>query len=261
MSNSVILQVDESIKGLMEEIQSGITFSIENGMREVKDKVESVDNTTDMILRKFKNFDDLSCTGDQLRSLSEESKKTATIISSLESDISEIKQNNIIHEQIFAQISSNIELLVKDVIELNNRQNNLVSEIKNEVQGVLNNIEERNGDIKKNLNDILQKMLQAEDIQQEASDKLNSALSNLKTSIDEITKQIDQKTTKFEENIVKIFNFQDDFSRRYIENESIHQAFESKTSSQIEDISKSIEKIQASLDIIVNLVTPFWKKW
>ena len=64
MSDSVILQVDESTKGLMEEIQSGITFSIEEGVREVKDKVESVDENTDMILRKFKNFDGLSSTVD-----------------------------------------------------------------------------------------------------------------------------------------------------------------------------------------------------
>lgn len=72
--NSVILQVDESTKGLMEEIQSGITSSIEDGIRDVKSKVEAVDDNTDMILRKFKNFDGLSSSIDQLRSLAEESK-------------------------------------------------------------------------------------------------------------------------------------------------------------------------------------------
>lgn len=74
MNNSVILQVDESTKGLMEEIQSGISISIEDGMRTVKDKVEAVDGTADLILRKFKNFDGISSTVEQLRSLAEESK-------------------------------------------------------------------------------------------------------------------------------------------------------------------------------------------
>ena len=52
-----------------------------------------------------------------------------------------------------------------------------------------------------------------------------------------------------------------EFSKKYAECESVHEEFERKTSSQIDEINKSMEKVQATLDIIVNLVTPFWKKW
>lgn len=74
MKDSVILQVDESTKGLMEEIQTGIASSIEDGLREVQDKVETVDGNTEMILRKFKNLDGLNTAIENLRTLAEQSK-------------------------------------------------------------------------------------------------------------------------------------------------------------------------------------------
>jgi len=261
MSNSVILQVDESTKGLMEEIQSGISSSIEDGMRKVKDKVESVDGTTDMILRKFKNFDGLSSTVEQLRSLAEESKKFSEIVSPLENSVSELKQGNKTHEQVLSLVSSNIDLLVKGVSELGDKENNIASDIKNKIQNVLDCIEKGNESSNSLLNDVLQQLSQAENVRQEISDKITTSLSSLKESIGELSQHIDDKSTQIESGIHKVAESQTEFSKRYEENESVHQAFENKTSSQIEDIIKSMEKIQTTLDIIVNLVTPFWKKW
>lgn len=261
MSKSVILQVDESTKGLMEEIQSGITSSIEDGIREVKDMVESVDDNTDTILRKFKNFDGLSNTVDQLRFLAEESKKFTAIVSPLQISITELKQGNKTHEQALSQVSSNINLLVKEVVGLSDRQNNLASEMKNNVQNVLKSLEEGDNNAKKVLDDVMGKMAQADIVRQEISDKLNSSLCEIKGIIEELTKSIDNKSAKLEMDTLKISEFQVSFSETYAKNEYAHQIFEAKASSQIEDVNKSIEKIQASLDIIVNLVTPFWKKW
>lgn len=236
MNKSIILQVDESTKGLMEEIQSGISSSIEDGMREVKDKVDTVDGTTDMILRKFRNFDGLGSTVEQLRSLAEESKKFTAIVSPLESGVDELRQKTKTQEQVLSQTATNIDLLTKGVLELGGKQDKLTSDIKGEVENALSILGKDHQDARKLLNDALLKLSQAETIRQEISDKLSISISAIKDSITEL-------------------------SDRYAENESVHQAFESKTSSQIEDLSKSVEKIQATLDIIVNLVTPFWKKW
>lgn len=240
MNNSVILQVDESTKGLMEEIQSGISSSIEDGMRDVKEKVESVDGTADKILSKFKNFDGLSSTVEQLRSLAEESKKFTALMPPLESSVSEIKEGNKKQEQVLSQVKSNVDMLAKGVGELNDKENNNTSDLKNEIQHVLNNIEDGNEKATNLLNDILQKISYAESERKEISDSLNSCLSSMKDSIGVLSQNLDDKTSQIEVHI---------------------NTFESKTSSQIEDIYKSIEKLQASLDIIVNLVTPFWKKW
>lgn len=261
MNNSVILQVDESTKGLMEEIQSGISSSIENGIREVKDKVESVDGTTEMILKKFKNFDGVSSTIEQLRTLAEESKKFTAFMSPLERNVSDIKDGNKIQEQVLSQVKSNVDILAEGVVQLNDMENNNASDLKNKIQNVLDNIEKGNGKATNLLNDIFQKISHAESERKNMSDMLNACLSSIKDSIGELSQNLDGKASQIEAIIHELRESHNDFDKRYLENETIHNTFESKTTSQIEDINKSIEKVQATLDIIVNLVTPFWKKW
>jgi len=262
MNNSVILQVDESTKGLMEEIQSGISSSIEDGMREVKNKVDAVDGNTDMILRKFKNFDGISSSVEQLRTLADESKKFAAIVSPLESSVSELKQGSKSQEQTLSQITSNVTLLVKDVVELGDKENTLASEIKANIKNVLDCIESGDNNTNTLLNDVLQKLLsQAETVRQEISAKINSSLASIKESVNELSLHIDDKSAHIESSIGKVAESQAEFSIKYAENETAHKEFENKTTTQIEDLNQSLEKIQATLDIVVNLVTPFWKKW
>lgn len=261
MNKSVILQVDESTKGLMEEIQSGISSSIEDGMRGVRDKVESVDGTTDMILRKFKNFDGLSSTVEQLRSLAEESKKFTAIVSPLENGMSELKQGNKTQELILSKVTSNIDLLIKGVVELSDKEISISTDVKNKIQDVLNGVEKGNEETNTLLNDVLKQLSQAEAVRQEIASKTDQSLITIKELICNLSKHIDEKCTKLENNIHEIAESNAVFSKKVAENEAGHQAFESKTSSQIEDLNKSMEKVQATLDIIVNMVTPFWKKW
>lgn len=259
MNNSVILQVDESTKGLMEEIQSGISSSIEDGMREVKDKVESVDGNTDMILRKFKNFDGLSSTVEQLKSLAEESKKFAAIVSPLESSVSEIKQDNKTQEITLGKVCSDIDLLSKAVVQLGENQNKLTSEVKTEILNVVTKLD--NGGIKKALTDVLQKLSEADSARNDLSNNINSSLSDIKSSLEVAKKDINDCYNKLDEKIVNIANNQSNFSENFAQRENAHHEFEVNASSQIGELNKSVEKIQASLDIIINLVTPFWKKW
>ena len=261
MNNSVILQVDESTKGLMEEIQSGLSSSIENGMREVKDKVESVDDTAEMILRKFKNFDGLSSTVEQLRSLAEESKKFTAVVSPLENSVSELKQGNKSLEEALAQIKSNIDLLVKGVVELSEKENSFASEIKVEIQAVQEILEKNNENASTLFNNILDKLSKAESERKDVSGEIKASLSSVNDSISCLSNQLKDKTSQIEEKIETVGQLHKDFANNYSKNEDSHNAFENKTSSQLEDMQKTMEKIQTTLDIIVNLTTPFWKKW
>lgn len=261
MNNSVILQVDESTKGLMEEIQSGISSSIEDGMREVKDKVESVDGTTDMLLKKFKNFDGLDSTVDELRSLAEESKKFTAIVLPLESSVSEIKQGNKTQEELLSNVTSNIDLLVKGVGELSDKENSISEDIKNKILDVLNGVEKGNESTCTLLNDVLDKLSQAENIRQEKANNIDVSFNSIKELIGYLSHHLDEKSESIEKNINIVAESHVDLSKTIEANELIHKEFESNTSAQIKEINKSIEKVQATLDIIVNLVTPFWKKW
>ena len=172
MNNSVITQVDESTKGLMEEIQSGISSSIEDGIRDVRQTIESVEDKTYLILSKFKNFDGLNSSAEQLRSLAEESKKITGLVSPLQSGLTAIQRDSEANEQKIADLANNLNLLIKGIVELGEKQNTIASELKKKIEQV-------------------------------------------------------QQTNK----------------------------------EQFATLTESLEKVQATLDIIVNFVTPFWKKW
>lgn len=261
MNNSVILQVDESTKGLMEEIQSGISSSIEDGMREVKNKVDAVDGNTDMILRKFKNFDGISSSVEQLRTLAEESKKFAAIVSPLESSVSELKQGSKNQEHALSQITSNIAFLVKGLVELAEKENTIASEIKTNIKQVHGCIERGENNTNTLINDVLQKLSQTEIIHQKISAEINSSLTSIIESVTELSLHIDDKSVQIENKIDRVAESHAEFSKRYAEDKIADKEFENKTTTQIENLNQSLEKIQATLDIVVNLVTPFWKKW
>ena len=236
--NSVILQVDESTKGLMEEIQSGITSSIEDGIRDVKSKVEAVDDNTDMILRKFKNFDGLSSSIDQLRSLAEESKKFASIVSPLQDSMAEIQQGA--NEVTLSEQKENIKLLVNGVLELCGKQDSMSNDIKSLFVELQNNIET---------------------YQQRFASKVETSLSEIISSVNSVQNTIIEDAQKLEESIAQISASQKEFKNAYSIKETTHAEFEHNTDAKLKQLSESVEKLQATLDIVVNLVTPFWKKW
>lgn len=261
MNNSVILQVDESTKGLMEEIQLGISSSIEDGMREVKNKVESVDGNTDMILRKFKNFDGISSSVEQLRTLAEESKKFSAIVSPLDSSVFELKQGSKNQEHTLSQITSNIAFLVKGLVELAEKENTIASEIKTNIKQVQGCIERGENNTNTLINGVLQKLSQTEIIHQKISAEINSSLTSIIESVTELSLHIDDKSVQIESKIDRVAESHAEFSKRYAEDKIADKEFANKTTTQIEGLNQSLEKIQATLDIVVNLVTPFWKKW
>lgn len=260
MNNSVILQVDESTKGLMEEIQSGITSSIEEGMRDVKDKVDSVDDNTDMILRKFKTFDGLSSTVDDLRSLANESKKLAEVVSPLQKSVSEMHEETISNEIKLEQVEGNISLLIKEVAHVGDKQAAISSETKTMIQNVLSLLSDNQASLKHILENMQEKQMQADLNSLDFYSRVGSSLGNLKESVCELEKNVTDGTKRIEDILVKICTAQDEFEKKYISNESVHADFEHKTTSQLKTMNESLEKLQATLDIVVNLVTPFWKK-
>lgn len=250
MNNSVILQVDESTKGLMREIQTGITSSIDDSLREVKDKVETVDENTEKILHKFKNFDALSKSLGGLFGLAE-------IIYPLQSSIFEIKQGTKTNEQILSETASNIQLLLEGVVELLDKQVKNNSTIEAELQKVLSRISEDNKSLKDALGNIIEKFNQEDDIRQELYDKLNVTLTNVYGEIKAVEKGFVEKTDKIANELAKLMDSHNDFIIKYSTNEISRKTSEDSMTSQIATIKKSLDKVQTSLDVVINLVTPF----
>lgn len=257
MKDSVILQVDESTKGLMEEIQTGIASSIEDGLREVQDKVETVDGNTEMILRKFKNLDGLNTAIENLRTLAEQSKRFVEIVSPLQSNVNEIGRGTKANEQALSKAASNIDLLVKSICQLEDKLQEINLEMKTELQKVSSLVSGENKSIKDLLGNIIEKLNKADKIRQEQYGTLNDAIENVCGGIDAVEK----RTHKIEDKLANLMSSHNDFIVKYSADETSQRVFENNTSSQIATINNSLAKVQATLDIIVNLVTPFWKKW
>lgn len=64
MEKSTVVQVDESTKGIMQEVENGISSAIDEKMADMADD----------ILDKLKSLDSLSMTADELRRLAKDTK-------------------------------------------------------------------------------------------------------------------------------------------------------------------------------------------
>lgn len=214
MKDSVIMQVDESTKGLMEQVQSGISSSIEGSIEGVKGEIKDVADTTSKILRKFEDFDTIQKSVDELRSLADESKRFASSVNPLQAEVSGILEST-------GKQKENIDVLVKGLAELSK------------------NLEIYHGEFKESLEEVKSNIC---------------AIKAANQSIEETQKAVNSM-------LESLKNQAEKFIKTYDTNELNHKEEERKTGSALIGLASSIEKIQASLTIIINLVTPFWKKW
>lgn len=200
---SVIMQVDESTKGLMEEIQSGISSSIEDGISEVKTTVER-----------------LSDQGRSINSIIESVKRLEEKQSATSTDL----QNAI--ARLETRCASLTEQQTQDIIEA----------LKSEVSS-------------------------AQAASHEEFSNVQAALSDVKAAISSVNDNIADSARKLETAMEQIASAQQELAASYAANEAAHAEFENNAKAELKQLGDSVEKLQATLDIVENLVTPFWKKW
>ena len=78
--NSVLLKVDESTRGIMEDLKEGIGDAVSSKMQNVTDKMTK---QTNEILEKFKDFDGLKMSMETIESLRQESRHMASKLTPL----------------------------------------------------------------------------------------------------------------------------------------------------------------------------------
>ena len=218
-NNSVIVQVDASTKGILEEIQSGISTSIDEGMRSVNNLTES---KGDEILRKFKSFDGINRSLEELRSLAEDSRKFDEMVTPLQDGLTEIRDSSRTNEQTLSEQAKTIAALIQKIAQIEATQANLSQEIKT---GIINE------------------------------------LISLKGALGGIQSRISENASNSEALMEQLSKVQSGFVNSYMTNEQRHAEFENKATTELAALRESVEKLQASIDIVINLVTPFWKKW
>lgn len=83
MEKSTVIQVDDATKGIMEEVEDGISSTIE-------DKVSGM---TDELLQKLQSLDSLSMTVNDLRKLAKDTKSLQSAIPPLQTSIDNVAKN------------------------------------------------------------------------------------------------------------------------------------------------------------------------
>jgi uncharacterized protein YukE len=223
---SIIAQVDSSTEQIMRDISNGITSAIDENLQDIKDDtraIEDIVERTEEITLKLSRFDGLSSSLADLKTFAEESKQLSEKISPIESLLIDL------HESI-----SSIHTVISSVEKT---QSNKFAEVSEALRDAKEN--------SLNFNETtLQSTLQA--IRNE-NDRMNQSITAVSQKLKEVDTFAHQKT--------------DDLNTRI---ESLHteiQAFSQQNEAQLNILKESVDKVQVTLDVVVNLTTPFWKKW
>lgn len=243
--NTIIAQVDYATEQIMRDISENITSVIDDNMQDIKG------NTKD-IIDKLDDFDGLSSSLEDLKEFARESRTLARTISPIESQLASI-QNLVIEsvgknrdkaDEVMSSIKGNLAYSQNALHPLSQAANEKLDSIMSSLPNAV-----KESEIK-----VIQTVLEGmSTIRKTYAEEQANVLSEIGKVSQELQKVegcmelADQRISEIEKRI------------RIIETniERIAQQNES----QLNALKESAEKIQATLDIVVNLTTPFWKKW
>ncbi len=269
---SIIAQVDSSTEQIMRDISNGITSAISNNLQNIKDDTKVIGDIvgqTEEITKKLSGFDGLSSSLADLKAFAEESKQLSEKITPLESQLLGFhKSLDIIYTVIssvketqsnkFAEVSK----VLHDAKEENLKFSESALQSLAESKHVIQSVNEKLDSVSSSIATISEKVDTTKaDLSQLIAAHAESTLQAVKNENDSTKQSIATVSQKIEEIDTFVHQRTDDLDSRI---ESIHteiQTFGQQNEVNLNMLKESLEKVQVTLDIIVNLTTPFWKKW
>ena len=162
-NNDIIVQVDESTKKLMEDIQEGLSTNVKDQISKIQKAEDKNSENIDEVLNKLKGFSGMNASIEELKAMAQETQSLKDDITPISTTINALREEN--------------------------------ANVINAVEGGFKAVQQNFGTV----------------------EKLREKISDVETKIDKLT-------------------------------------------SDMQSTQTSIEKMQYSIDIIINLVTPFWKR-
>lgn len=242
---TIIAQVDYATEQIMKDISGNITSTIDVNLQDIKG------NTKD-IIDKLDDFDGLSSSLEDLKEFAKESRTLAKTISPIESQL------------------ANIQALVIEGVEKNgNKTSEVISSVKENLvysQNVLTPLSQLADEKLDSVMSSLPKAVQESEskVIQTITDGVGTIHKTYAEGREEILcniENISQELLKVKENIEFTKQRTEVIENRICDIEANIERIAQQNESQLNALKESIEKIQATLDIVVNLTTPFWKKW
>lgn len=198
-----------------------------------------------------------NATGQLMKDISED------INNIIDDNLKNIKENteDIIEKlDDFDGLSSSLEDL-KEFAEESRKLAKTISPIESQLANIQNLVIEsvrKNGDktdeiissVKEKENKVIQVIA-------EGLDTINKGHINMLSDI----KEVSQELQKIEDSVVLVNQRTSEIEKRIRNMEANIENIAQQNASQLNALKESVEKIQATLDIVVNLTTPFWKKW
>lgn len=242
---TIIAQVDYATEQIMSEISGNITSTIDYNLQDIK-------GNTKNIIDKLDDFDGLSSSLEDLKEFAKESRTLAKTISPIESQL------------------ANIQTLVKEGLEKNeNKADEVISSVKENLAYSQNSLTSLSKSANGKLDSIMSslpntvKESESEVVQviTESVGAIHKTYAEGKGNILCSIENISQELLKVKENIEYTKQRTVAIENRLCDIEANIERISQRNESQLNALKESVEKIQATLDIVVNLTTPFWKKW
>ena len=248
-NKTLIAQVDNATGQIMREISEDIRSAIDDNLRGIKTKIGNIDDViNDEIIGKLNDFDGLSSSLAELKELARESKNLAKSISPLDSQLSNIKtlvnegfkENRNKAQEVISSVKDNLTYNQQSLHPLSQLANEkldlLISSLPNSLKGSENNITQV----------ITNGVKSIEKAYNEAERNIQDNINKVSQTLKEVEESIKLMLLKSGELETRIHNL---------------EAIAEQNNAHHNELKESVEKIQVTLDIVVSLTTPFWKKW
>lgn len=187
-----------------------------------------------------------------LKEFAKESRTLAKTISPLESQIANIKS-----------------LVAEGIGKNDNKVSEVISLIKENLTYSQTSLKPLSQSANEKLDSMLSSLPNA---LTESEGKVTQTIENGVSSIKEIyaermeniqerIENVSQKLQNVEEKFVELDQKTGDLEKQINKVQANLAIIAQQNEAQLNTLKESVEKIQATLDIVVNLTTPFWKKW
>lgn len=198
-----------------------------------------------------------NATGQLMKDISED------INNIIDDNLKNIKENteDIIDKlDDFDGLSSSLEDL-KEFAEESRKLAKTISPIESQLANIQNLVIEsvrKNGDkTDEIISSVEEKENKVIQVIAEGLDTINKGHINMLSDI----KEVSQELQKIEDSVVLVNQRTSEIEKHIRAMEANIENIAQQNASQLNALKESVEKIQATLDIVVNLTTPFWKKW
>lgn len=128
-NNDIIVQVDESTKELMQNIQAGLSTDVKEQISKIQTTENENSERIGRVIRKLNGFDGMNTSLEELKKMAQETNSLKNVIPPISESINDIRKK---HDTVIETVNG-----IKDAVKQNSES---IGELKNEISKNIDNI-------------------------------------------------------------------------------------------------------------------------